>query len=212
MAEQSGQNEKGSLTQNLSGLIDRARETMNEDSTLYKAREQISEAAEALRRSANEYSEGLQQLHSLSSETLAICALLLLGALIMALLAIFVGLPVLPIMPAKFGIALSLSSIMSIGALSVIRGVKNQALVMLSPSRRGISVAYAASIALTLWGALSLRSYPLAMVGGFLQAVLSCLYVASTFPGGYQGFKLLLSSSISVCSRCLGVSPPQLPL
>ncbi|KAI6135336.1 ER-to-golgi vesicle protein transport Sft2 [Pisolithus thermaeus] len=129
----------------------------------------------------------------------------LIGAIVCFFFA-FMGLPWLPVRPAKFALAFSTGSLLVMVGFSILIGPINHIKHLLSQERLPFSVVYFSSLGLTLYfslgvsSALSLRrrerfiahpsfqahSYLGSLVAGIVQVVALIAYVLAYFPGGAQ--------------------------
>ncbi|KAH9948498.1 ER-to-golgi vesicle protein transport Sft2 [Amylocystis lapponica] len=107
----------------------------------------------------------------------------LLGAAVCFFVAFFT-LPLLAIRPAKFALAFSLGSLLVMFGFSVLIGPINHLKHLVSKERLPFSVAYIASLALTLYFALGAHSYLGCLIGAIIQVVALVSYVLAYFPGG----------------------------
>ncbi|KAG8215254.1 ER-to-golgi vesicle protein transport Sft2 [Butyriboletus roseoflavus] len=127
----------------------------------------------------------------------------LIGACVCFFFA-FLGLPWLPVRPAKFVLAFSMGSLLVMVGFSVLIGPINHVKHLLSKERLPFSVIYFASLGLTLYFALGARSqlgtllagivqvwsltrrFPFVMLTPCFQVVSLVAYVLAYFPGGTQ--------------------------
>lgn len=149
-----------------------------------------------------------EQLQGLSSDRMLLSILLLLSSIGMMLIAIFIGIPVLPIAPAKLAVPLSLSTLLGLSAFASIRGINAQVASMLHGSTAPVSVALIVSMLATLTFAAQ-GSYVLVLLAALAHLCASVVYSLSAFPGGVTGAKLLLSSTSSIVMRFIGIASEQ---
>ncbi|KAI0063326.1 ER-to-golgi vesicle protein transport Sft2 [Artomyces pyxidatus] len=98
----------------------------------------------------------------------------------------FFTLPFLAIRPAKFALAFSLGSLLVMFGFSVLIGPINHARHLITKERLPFSVAYLASLGLTLYFALGPHSYFGSLICAIVQVVALVSYVLAYFPGGSQ--------------------------
>jgi len=109
----------------------------------------------------------------------------LIGAAVCFFVA-FLTLPLLAVRPAKFALAFSLGSILVMFGFSVLIGPINHIKHLISKERLPFSIAYLASLGLTLYFALGAHSYIGSLIGAIVQVVALVSYVLAYFPGGTQ--------------------------
>ena len=147
----------------------------------------------------------LSELRNLTAERIVLFSLLLLGAAVLLVVAFFVGLPVVPLAPAKLAMPLTLSSLLALAAFSSLRGLPAQLSSMLRGDSAPISTALILSMAFCLYSAF-IGSYVFTICAAVLQVGTVIAYTVSAFPGGATGAKFLASSLGSTVSRSLGLS------
>ncbi|KZS88761.1 SFT2-domain-containing protein [Sistotremastrum niveocremeum HHB9708] len=98
----------------------------------------------------------------------------------------FLTLPLLAIKPGKFALAFSLGSLLVMFGFAVLVGPWNHIKHLLSKERLPFSAAYFASLGLTLYFSLGLKSYLGSLISAIVQVVALVSYVAAYFPGGTQ--------------------------
>ncbi|TFY78075.1 hypothetical protein EWM64_g5938 [Hericium alpestre] len=98
----------------------------------------------------------------------------------------FFTLPLLALRPAKFALAFSLGSLLVMFGFSVLIGPINHLNHLISKERLPFSIAYLASLGLTLYFALGPHSYIGSLIGAIVQVVALLSYVMAYFPGGIQ--------------------------
>jgi len=147
----------------------------------------------------------LSELRNLTAERIVLFSLLLFGAAVLLVVALFVGLPVVPLAPAKLAVPLTLSSLLALTALSSLRGLPAQLSSMLRGDSAPISTALILSMAFCLYSAF-IGSYVFTICAAVLQVGTVIAYTVSTFPGGATGAKFLASSLGSTVLRSLGLS------
>jgi len=107
----------------------------------------------------------------------------LLGAAVCFFVAFFT-LPLLAIRPAKFALSFSLGSLLVMFGFSVLIGPINHLKHLVSRERLPFSIAYVASLALTLYFSLGAHSYIGSLLGAIVQVIALVSYVLAYFPGG----------------------------
>jgi hypothetical protein len=147
----------------------------------------------------------LSELRNLTAERIVLFSLLLFGAAVLLVVALFVGLPVVPLAPAKLAVPLTLSSLLALTAFSSLRGLPAQLSSMLRGDSAPISTALILSMAFCLYSAF-IGSYVFTICAAVLQVGTVIAYTVSAFPGGATGAKFLASSLGSTVLRSLGLS------
>ncbi|KAH7882171.1 ER-to-golgi vesicle protein transport Sft2 [Phlebopus sp. FC_14] len=109
----------------------------------------------------------------------------LIGAAVCFFFA-FLGLPWLPVRPAKFALAFSMGSLLVMVGFSVLIGPINHVKHLVSKERLPFSVVYFSSLGLTLYFSLGVQSYLGSLLAGVVQVVALVAYVLAYFPGGSQ--------------------------
>jgi len=109
----------------------------------------------------------------------------LIGACVCFFFA-FLGLPWLPIRPAKFALAFSMGSLLVMIGFSVLVGPINHIKHLASRERLPFSAVYLSSLGLTLYFALGAQSQLGSLLAGIVQVVALLSYVLAYFPGGTQ--------------------------
>ncbi|KAA1466851.1 ER-to-golgi vesicle protein transport Sft2 [Dentipellis sp. KUC8613] len=98
----------------------------------------------------------------------------------------FFTLPLLALRPAKFALSFSLGSLLVMFGFSVLIGPINHIKHLVSKERLPFSIAYFASLGLTLYFSLGPHSYIGSLVGAIVQIVALASYILAYFPGGIQ--------------------------
>ncbi|KAH9922298.1 ER-to-golgi vesicle protein transport Sft2 [Epithele typhae] len=109
----------------------------------------------------------------------------LIGAAVCFFVA-FLTVPFIALRPAKFALAFSLGSLLVMFGFSVLIGPLNHLKHLLSKERLPFSIAYIASLALTLYFSLGAHSYLGSLLGAIVQVIALVSYVLAYFPGGIQ--------------------------
>ena len=113
-------------------------------------------------------------------------------------------LPTVLIVPQKFVMTYTMSSIFSILAFAVMRGPKAFAKHLVSPERRLFTSAYFGSMFLTIFAVVYVKSYIFIVLCSMLQFVAIVWYYVSYLPGGHGAMSwmtkafLRTSSGISI--------------
>ena len=111
--------------------------------------------------------------------------LLLIGSLSLYFAAIFLFLPMVIFMPAKFATTFTFASIMWMAAFAVLRGPRATLRGLIGdPEKRIFSLAYVGSLALTLYSTMFTSSYFLPLIAIFLQVGAMLWYTSGSIPGG----------------------------
>ncbi|KAI0717754.1 ER-to-golgi vesicle protein transport Sft2 [Cerioporus squamosus] len=109
----------------------------------------------------------------------------LIGAAVCFFVA-FLTIPMIALRPAKFALAFSLGSLLVMFGFSVLIGPLNHIKHLMSKERLPFSIAYLASLGLTLYFSLGAHSYLGSLLGAIVQVIALVSYVAAYFPGGTQ--------------------------
>ncbi|KIM53257.1 hypothetical protein SCLCIDRAFT_32016 [Scleroderma citrinum Foug A] len=109
----------------------------------------------------------------------------LVGAVVCFFFA-FMGLPWLPVRPAKFALAFSVGSLLVMVGFSILVGPVNHIKHLISKERLLFSIVYFSSLGLTLYFSLGAHSYLGSLLAGIVQVVALITYVLAYFPGGTQ--------------------------
>ncbi|KAG9311044.1 ER-to-golgi vesicle protein transport Sft2 [Chiua virens] len=109
----------------------------------------------------------------------------LIGACVCFFFA-FLGLPWLPLRPAKFALAFSMGSLLVMVGFSVLIGPINHIKHLMSKERLPFSAIYLVSLGLTLYFALGAQSQLGSLLAGVVQVVALVAYILAYFPGGMQ--------------------------
>jgi len=107
----------------------------------------------------------------------------LLGAAVCFFVA-FATAPLIPIRPAKFALALSLGSILVMFGFAVLVGPITHLKHLVSKERLPFSAAYIASLVLTIYFSVSVKSYLGSLISAAVQVACLVTYVLAYFPGG----------------------------
>ncbi|KAI0752183.1 SFT2-domain-containing protein [Fomes fomentarius] len=109
----------------------------------------------------------------------------LIGAAVCFFVA-FITLPMIALRPSKFALSFSLGSLLVMFGFSVLIGPINHIKHLVSTERLPFSVAYFASLGLTLYFSLGAHSYLGSLIGAIVQVIALVSYVVAYFPGGTQ--------------------------
>eukprot|EP00241_Pyramimonas_parkeae_P007158 CAMPEP_0114247036 /NCGR_PEP_ID=MMETSP0058-20121206/12800_1 /TAXON_ID=36894 /ORGANISM="Pyramimonas parkeae, CCMP726" /LENGTH=306 /DNA_ID=CAMNT_0001360299 /DNA_START=117 /DNA_END=1037 /DNA_ORIENTATION=- len=170
----------------------------------------VKGAGSAVATGVNEVGQGIQ---SFSRERLTyFFGLLSMGSFLMVL-AFIVGLPTIVLAPAKFAFCFTAGSLCNMGAVAALRGPQAQLQSMMAWDRLPFSASYIASMLGTLWAAMIYKSYILTVAFSVWQVMALLYYVASSFPMGVQGMKVVaqivytaLRPFIIVLNQCCAAS------
>lgn len=110
------------------------------------------------------------------------------------LLAVFVFLPVIILVPSKFAMTFSMGSALLLASLGALKGWQQMFGHMASKERLPFTAAYVAALASTMYASLVMQSYLLSLGCCMAQVVTAVLYVASFFPGGATGAQYVFLS------------------
>mmetsp|Transcript_1371 Transcript_1371/g.1948 ORF Transcript_1371/g.1948 Transcript_1371/m.1948 type:complete len:361 (+) Transcript_1371:258-1340(+) len=134
---------------------------------------------------------GVQGLQSFSTTRLLyFFALISMGTFLMGM-ALVIGLPVIVLAPAKFAFCFTIGSLCNMGAVAALRGPAQQMQQMMQPDRLPFSASYLCSMLGTLWAALIYHSYVLTVAFSIWQIMALLYYVATHFPMGVGGMKII---------------------
>ncbi|KAK3250682.1 hypothetical protein CYMTET_39949 [Cymbomonas tetramitiformis] len=157
--------------------------------------------------------DGVNSLQTLSTKRLMYFGLLVFMGGFFMVLAIFVGLPVVILAPAKFAICFTMSSLCNMGAVTAIRGPQQQLNHLVAPERLPFSACYLTSMLGTLWAAMIYHSYMLSIIFSAVQVCALAYYMATFFPGGTSGLKMIsqilfrtLKPFFVAFGKCLGMT------
>ena len=134
--------------------------------------------------------------------------LLLLGSVSLYFAAIFLFLPMVIFMPAKFATTFTFASIMWMAAFAILRGPRATLRGLLGDrDKRGFTAAYVGSLALTLYSTMATSSYFLPLVAIFIQVSAMLWYMSSSVPGGQAAMASLTSWCIGgITGRSVGAA------
>lgn len=128
---------------------------------------------------------------------------------------IFLALLMLPtflvIAPQKLSMLLNLGSICVLSAFAVLKGgfyqyfVKDLLFSSEQPTRRFYAIAYYASILVSLYVSLVLKSYLLTLIAMIAEIIILLYFVCSSFPGGHTGLNYMGSLAWSAIKGCFKV-------
>ena len=85
-----------------------------------------------------------------------------------------------------------------------LKGLRAHAEHIMSRERLPFTCAYGASLLITLWAALGLRSYLLSLIACAVQVAALAYYAASYVPGGAVGLRAAGSVAGALVSQCVG--------
>jgi hypothetical protein len=133
---------------------------------------------------------------------------LLIGAIIFALLAVFIGIPTLLLRPSKFVFCLTLSTLLAASSVIVLQ---KPSVFLSNLWIGGISQAVPVfllftSVLFTFYVTVFYHRYSLTLFAGIVQVASLLIYLASFIPGGTTGLNLvwrmlytIVMSSINPC-------------
>ncbi|EJD04734.1 ER-to-golgi vesicle protein transport Sft2 [Fomitiporia mediterranea MF3/22] len=98
----------------------------------------------------------------------------------------FLYLPLLAIRPGKFALAFSLGSILVMFGFSILIGPVNHIKHLFSKERLPFTIAYFASLGLTIFFSVGEHSYLGSLIFAIVQIIALVSYVLAYFPGGVQ--------------------------
>jgi len=128
----------------------------------------------------------------------------LLGAAVCFFVAIATA-PLIPIRPAKFALALSLGSVLVMFGFAVLVGPITHLKHLVSKERLPFSAAYIASLVLTIYFSVSVKSYLGSLISAAVQVACLVAYVLAYFPGGTTtlrfGAGMMLRGASSILPR-----------
>jgi len=128
----------------------------------------------------------------------------LLGAAVCFFVA-FATAPLIPIRPAKFALALSLGSTLVMFGFAVLVGPITHLKHLVSKERLPFSAAYIASLVLTIYFSVSVKSYLGSLISAVVQVTCLVAYVLAYFPGGTTtlrfGSSMILRGASSILPR-----------
>ena len=134
---------------------------------------------------------------------LAGCGLIGLGVVMIPAFLIFA--------PQKISMLLNLGSICVLSAFAVLKGgfynyfIKELLLNEEDKKKRLYTIGYFASITISLYASLIMKSYILTLLTMIVEMTLLLYFVCSSFPGGQTGVNYLLSSIWSFVKTCLRI-------
>lgn len=134
--------------------------------------------------------------------------LLLVGSLALYFAAIFLFLPMVIFMPAKFATTFTFASIMWMAAFAILRGPRATLRGLVGDrDKRGFTAAYLGSLALTLYSTMFTSSYFLPLVAIAMQVSAAMWYSSSYIPGGQAAMGALSSWCVAgITGRSVGVA------
>ncbi|KAI5117274.1 hypothetical protein M0805_001004 [Coniferiporia weirii] len=98
----------------------------------------------------------------------------------------FFTLPLFALRPSKFALAFSLGSLLVMVGFAVLIGPINHLKHLFSKERLPFTLAYVASLGLTIYFSVGSKSYFGALISAIVQVVALVSYVLAYFPGGIQ--------------------------
>ena len=162
---------------------------------------------------AGQLKEGVSALQQFDQQRLMNFGAMMAGSFFFLVLALWVGLPTLALAPSKFAICFTIGSALNMGAFAALRGPMAQAQHMIHKDRLPFSAAYVSSMLATLYASMYAHSYILTVIFSAAQVMCLGYYLASYFPGGVAGLKVVshvlsatLGPILKATGRCFGVS------
>ena len=99
-------------------------------------------------------------------------------------------LPTIVLSPHKFACIFSTACLCAMGSLAAYYGLGTYLKSLLKPDKILFSIAYIASLVITLWFSLIIKSYFLTLIGCIGEFFAMGFFVCSGFPGGVAGMKM----------------------
>ncbi|KAM3143614.1 hypothetical protein pb186bvf_004376 [Paramecium bursaria] len=125
------------------------------------------------------------------------------GIGICLILLSFTFLPMIILVPAKFGALFSLGSICIITSLYVIKGTKN--FIQMFWNKQIYSAAYLICLIGTIYFSILSKNYILVLIFSFLQMFSLAWLFASSFPAGITGMKFITRQIFSLFKRFISL-------
>ena len=113
--------------------------------------------------------------------------------------------------PQKISMLLNLGSICMLSSFAVLKGgfynyfIKELLLNQDDKKRRLYTIGYFASIILSLYASLILKSYLLTLLTMIVEMTLLLYFVCASFPGGQTGLNYLMSTIWGFVKTCLRI-------
>jgi len=120
--------------------------------------------------------------------------------------AAFLFFPMVVLYPHKFALLFTAGSLCIIASLVFLRGSKTFLAHFTSWERLPFSTAYAASLLITLYVTLGIKSYILALIFSVVQMVSLASLLASYIPGGVRAIHFMKDMSWSFAKRVCQLS------
>jgi hypothetical protein len=113
--------------------------------------------------------------------------------------------------PQKISMLLNLGSICMLSSFAVLKGgfynyfIKELLLNQEDKKRRLYTIGYFASILLSLYASLILKSYMLTLLTMIVEMTLLLYFVCASFPGGQTGLNYLMGTIWGFVKTCLRI-------
>ena len=134
----------------------------------------------------NEWTCGLSYAQRFQAFLLLGC-----GSVTLYFASFFVFLPLILITPSKFATSFTFGSLFWLAAFAMLRGPKSTILSLLQKEKLPFTIAYFASIVLSLYSTLIVQSYFFVLLAVIIQLVAALWYSSSYIPGGTAAFSAL---------------------
>ena len=130
---------------------------------------------------------------------------LLIGSVVFALLAIFIGLPTLIFRPAKFVICMTLSTLSAASSVIVLQkpSVFLSNLINGGPSNALPILCLLLSLCGTIYVTIFIHKYIYVLFMGSVQILCMLYYLSSFIPGGTTGLRIILKTGYIVVSTAI---------
>ncbi|MBA0638616.1 hypothetical protein Godav_025074 [Gossypium davidsonii] len=139
-----------------------------------------------------------------SAKSLMYFGVLLASGVFFIFIAFTMFLPVIVLVPQKFGISFTIGCALIVGSFFALKGPRYQLVHMSSRERLPFTLGFVGSMVGTIYVSMWLRSYVLSVLFSLLQVVSLSYYAISYFPGGSSGLKFISSTIASSVLRCFG--------
>jgi len=134
---------------------------------------------------------------------------LLLGSGALFMVALFVFLPMVVLMPSKFASSITFASLLFMAAMAMFRGPRTMLTGLIERERLPFTAAYVLSLVLTLYATLVSQSYITIIVALAVQIAALAWYASTFIPGGTAGMsflsRMVLSSAASSARGVAGM-------
>lgn len=113
------------------------------------------------------------------------------GSITLYFASFFIFLPLILITPSKFATSFTFGSLFWLGAFAILRGPRSTLLSLLQKDKLPFTIAYFASIVLSLYSTMIVQSYFLVLLAVIIQLIAALWYSSSYIPGGTVAFNAL---------------------